>query len=445
MHRRTFLKSSASLGTAFLGAVPGLLQGAGKTAVNDRIQLAVVGVKGRGGSLLELFRAQDDVDVRYICDVDPNVLKRRVEDTVKSTRHRPEAVADFRRVVADKNIDAVVLGTPDHWHAIPAIAACQAEKDVYVEKPDGHNVLESLTMLVAQRKYKRVVQLGTQARSAGFMLEAMATIRKGYLGRVRYATAWESQKQGALASVPDQEPPAGVDYDTWLGPAPKRPFNRKRFHGNWRWFFDYGTGDLGNDGVHRLDYARWGLETALEAQGEKLPVWPVAISSHGGKLYFDDIQEWPDTLISTYDYGGQLLTYEMRIWTSYPYHGEGEGAAVFGDDGYVILSNNSAQFFDADNEPGPRFEGSKNLDYTKSHIENFLECMRTRKKPNADLETVGHGSSMLCHLGNAAWRVGRTLKADAKTGSFMDDADARRYLTRPVYRKPWVLPKIAEL
>lgn len=445
MDRRRFLTSTSAVGMSLLGGAPALLFGAGKVASNDRVQVAVVGVRGRGNSLLTLFSGRDDVDVRYVCDLDDGVLKRRVGETVKDTRQRPKGIADFRRALDDKTIDAVVLGTPDHWHAIPAILACQAGKDVYVEKPDGHNVLESLTMVAAQRKYRRVVQLGTQTRSAPFMLEAMDYLKKGSLGRVRYATAWESQKQRSLGYPSDGAPPEGVDYDTWLGPAPKRPFNPLRFHGNWRWFFDYGTGDLGNDGVHRLDYARWGLETALTAQGEKLPVWPTAISAHGGKLYFDDAQEWPDTLMATYDYGGTLLTYEMRVWTPYPLHGEGEGGAVFGDSGYIILGNNGAQVFGQDGEPGARFGGSRNLDYTTIHIENFLQCMRNRKKPNADLETVGHSSSMLCHLGNAAWRVGRTLKADPKTQSFFTDEKAERFLTRPEYRAPWVLPKIGEV
>lgn len=428
-----------------LGGAPALLRGAEKNSASDRIQVALVGVHGRGNNLLRIFNQLDHVDVRYLCDIDSNVLKQRVSETVKETRHRPQGIADFRRALDDKNIDAVVLGTPDHWHAIPMILACQAGKDVYVEKPDGHNVLESLTMVAAQRKYKRIVQLGTQARSATFMHEAMDYIRKGNLGRVRYATAWENQKQKGFGHPPDEPTPKGVDYDSWLGPAPKRSFNPLRFHGNWRWFFDYGTGDLGNDGVHRLDYARWGLETALEAQGEKLPTWPTAISSHGGKLYFDDAQEWPDTLMATYDYGATLLTYEMRVWTPYFLHGEGEGGAVFGDRGYVILGNHGARAYGPDNEPGRDFSGSRNLDYTGAHVENFLECMRTRKKPNADLETVGHGSSMLCHLGNAAWRVGRTLQADAKTGNFFVDKDAERFLTRPEYRAPWTLPGVAEL
>jgi predicted dehydrogenase len=272
----------------------------------------------------------------------------------------------------------------------------------------------------------------------------MAYIAQGHLGKVRFAKAWESSRQGAIGFPADSEPPAEVDYDLWLGPAPKRPFNARRFHGSWRWFFDYGTGDLGNDGVHRLDVARWAMETALAAQGEKVSRLPAAVSAHGGKYYFDDAQEWPDTLMVTYDYPESkcVLTYEMRIWSPYPLHGEAEGAAVCGDKGSVVIGNRGWRVFDAKGKPVSEATGSDN---TAGHVRNFLDCLRSRAKPNADLETVGHPSSLLCHLGNAAWRAGRTLRFDAETYTFRDDPDANRLLTRPAYRPPWVLPNIEAL
>ncbi len=441
MNRRTFLKSS-STAVGLSMAFPAIAtEGVGKSA-SDRIQVAVMGVRGRGNNLLRTFRNLEKVDLRYICDIDQGVLRQRLDETRKETpRHRPEAIADFRRALDDKSIDALVLGTPDHWHAIPAILACQADKDVYTEKPDGHNIVESFTMAAAARKHRRVVQLGTQTRSAPHMKEAIAYIREGSLGRVHYATSWESGKQSSLGRPKDSDPPAGVDYDTWLGPAPKRPFNRLRFHGNFRWFFDYGTGDLGNDGVHRLDYARWALQTALEAQGEKLAAVPERASALGGKLYFDDAQEWPDTLMATYDYGNAILTYEMRIWNPYPLHGEAEGAAVYGDKGYVVLGNRRWRAFTKGGEKVKESSGGSNLDSTRIHAENFLECMGSRGRPAADLETIGHPSSLLCHLGNASWRAGSTLRFDPKTRTFRGgDPAANQYLTRPEYRAPWKLP-----
>ena len=443
MNRRRFLKRSAAVaGLSLAGTTFSILRAAEKTGPNDRVAVAVAGLRGRGGGLLSTFAALEDVDVTYVCDVDQRVLGQRVESLRQNSRHRPKPIGDFREALDDKSLDALVLGTPDHWHAIPTIAACRAEKDVYVEKPDGHNILEGRTMVAAAGKYGRVVQLGTQARSETHMKKAIQYIASGKLGRVRFAKAWESSRQGSIGHTPDGDPPAGVDYDTWLGPAPKRRFNSRRFHSSWRWFFDYGTGDLGNDGVHRLDKARWGLQTALAAEGRQLPDIPPVVSSHGGKHYFDDDQEWPDTLMVSYDYPGCVLTYEMRVWSPYPLDGEREGAAVLGDEGYIVIGNSRWRAFDAKGQQVAEETGS---DASLAHARNFVDCMRSRQKPAADLETVGHPSSMLCHLGNAAWRAGRSLRFDSESGRFIDDEDANQYLTRPEYRKPWVLPKISEL
>src|SRR5262245_34340164 len=313
MKRRDFIRSAA-LGSVAAAGFPSVLFGLARTPPSERVAVAIAGLRGRGNNLLRTFAAIPGVELRYLVDIDANVLAQRKEEIYKETPHRPQAIADFRRALDDRGVQALVLGTPDHWHAIPTILACMAGKDVYTEKPDGHNILESRAMVAAAKRNQRVVQLGTQSRSSAPHLETIEWIRQGGLGKVRRAVAWESARQANLGRPPDGEPPAGVDYDFWLGPAPKRPFNPLRFHGNWRWFFDYGTGDLGNDGVHRLDYARWGLETALAAEGLKLPPFPVAVSAHGGKYYFDDAQEWPDTLHVLYDYGNSLLSYEMRIW-----------------------------------------------------------------------------------------------------------------------------------
>lgn len=443
MNRRRFLKGSAAMaGLSFAGVTAGRSPAQGKPAPNERVAVAVVGVRGRGNHLLNAFASLADVDVTYVCDIDQPVVNQRVEALKNQTRHRPQAIKDFRKALDDKSLHALVLGTPDHWHAIPTIMACQAGKDVYVEKPDGHNILEGRTMVAAAIKYGRVVQLGTQARSEPSLHKAIQYIASGKLGRVRFAKGWESSKQGSIGHTPDSDPPPGVDYDMWLGPAPKRPFNRRRFHGSWRWFFDYGTGDLGNDGVHRLDKARWGLETALASQRKKLPTTPGSVSAEGGKYYFDDDQQWPDTLMVTYDYPGCVLTYEMRIWSPYPLEGEREGAAVLGDEGYMVIGNRRWRAFNAKGEQVAEDAGG---DATVAHAQNFIDCIRSRRKPAADLETVGHPSSLLCHLGNAAWRCGRSLRFDPETYTFIGDQDANQYLTRPEYRKPWVLPKIAEL
>jgi predicted dehydrogenase len=436
MKRRKFLQATAA--SALLGATARIARTA---EANERIGVCVMGLRGRGGGLLNEFAALPDVEVRYVCDIDANVLDSRAKQVEERTGRRPTAIQDYRVALDDAQVAALVVGTPDHWHALPTIHACQARKDVYVEKPDGHNVLEGRTMVAAAEKYGRVVQLGTQARSGQLQHQAMQYLAEGRIGKVRFAKAWESSRQGAVSHVPDGEPPAGVDYDRWLGPAPQRPFNPRRFHGSWRWFFDYGTGDLGNDGVHRLDVAYWALNTAIAAQNEAPLGLPRAVSAHGGKYYFDDAQEWPDTLMVTYDYPGYVLTYELRIWSPYPLHDEAEGAAVCGDEGFVVLGNRRWRAFD---RQGVQVAEGTGGDDTKAHIQDFLDCMRSRAVPRADLKTVGHPSSLLCHLGNAAWRAGKTLHFDPATGRFAEE-DANRWLTRNQYRHPWTLPAIDAL
>lgn len=441
MNRRTFLGSTAA--TAATISLAAINSARSAPSPSDKITICVTGVRGRGGSLLETFAAIPEVTVKYVCDLDAQVLASRVAQVEAKTGRKPEGISDFRKALDDKSVDALVLGTPDHWHALPTIHACQAGKDVYVEKPDGHNILEGLTMVAAAKKYDRVTQLGTQARSDSGLFDCMAWLKEGHLGKVRFAKAWESAKQGPVNIVPDSEPPTGFDYDTWLGPAPLRPFNPRRFHGNWRWFFDYGTGDLGNDGVHRLDVARWALESAIAGEKKPAPGLPSQVAALGGKYYFDDAQEWPDTLMVTYNYAaGYLLTYEMRIWSPYALHEESEGAAVYGDNGYAIIGNTRWRAFDA---KGKLLREEKRPTPDRAHAQNFLDCMRSRKAPNADLATVGQPSSLLCHLGNAAWRAGRILEFDPATRSFKNDADANKYITRTEYRKPWVLPKLDDV
>jgi predicted dehydrogenase len=437
LNRRGFI------GSSFYGAA--VLVAAGqspKSAASERMQVGCVGVGGRAGQLVSMFAGLKEVEVVALADVDSRKLAGAAQRVEKIQGKRPATVTDFRKLIDNSQIDALVVGTPDHWHAIPTILACLAGKDVYVEKPDGHNIEEGRRMVAAAKKYKRIIQMGTQSRTSEYFHEAMAYIRSGKLGRCLVAKGWESGKQSSIGRPTDSEPPEGVDYDMWLGPAPKRPFNVRRFDGNWRWFFDYGTGDLGNDGVHRLDVARWALSTACEAQGEPPLGLPSAICSSGGKWYFDDMQEWPDTLQVNYEYAGnpgKILTYEMRIWTPYPYTGHGEGVVVYGDQGYIVIGNSDWQAYDPKGNVLAKGGGDNG---GVSHIQNFIDCIKSRKKPNADLETVGHISSVLCHAGNVSWRVGRKLVLDPTTETFVGDEEANRLRTRPEYRKPWVLPEV---
>ena len=448
INRRQFLQRSAfGIATVAAGDAALAADAPTKAPASERLRVGCVGVAGRAGNLLHGFAGLKEVDVVRICDIDAKRLKAAELALEKRTGKKPVADGDFRRIIDDPEIDAVVVGTPDHWHAIPTILACLAGKDVYVEKPDGHNIVEGQRMVAAMRKHKRILQMGTQSRSSKHFLSAMEWIRAGNLGRCMVAKAWESTQQHGIGRPRDGQVPEGVDYDTWLGPAPERPFNPVRFHGNWRWFFDYGTGDLGNDGVHRIDVARWALGVALEAKGEgPLPALPRTISTAGGKWYFDDAQEWPDTLQVNYEYdvpgqSGRILTYEMRVWNPYPYLGHGEASAVFGDKAYIIIGKDGWQAF---GNNGKNIAGENGGIDDEAHIQDFVDCVKSRKKPAADLETIGHPSSMLCHAGNVAWRTGRKLTLDAETEMFVGDgaAEANALRTRPEYRKPFTLPEV---
>lgn len=428
--RRTFMKTAA-------GAIAPAYLSAGSP--NEHFTVAMMGFRGRGRRLLYGFAELPEVRVKTICDVDRRLFNEASSAVEARQGHRPSVETDFRRLLDDPDIDVVVMGTPTHWHAIPTVLACQAGKHVYVEKPAGHNISEGRAMLEAARKYKRVVQVGIQSRSGLNYEEACAYIRSGVLGKVAFAKGWESARQKGIGYPPDGPVPVGIDYDMWLGPAPKRAFNPNRFHGSWRWFFDYGTGDLGNDGVHRVDYARRGLAAGFEAMGKRLPSWPTAVSASGGKFFFDDAQEWPDTLVVTWDYPGATLMYEMRNWQPTAMEGEAEGAAVYGENGYVVIGNGSWRAYDEHSKLVKAGSSTKSDD-DLLHKRDMLAAIRRGGRPACDIE-IGHCASGLVHLGNIAWRTDRKLQFDAETESFGDDDGANRFLGRR-YRHPWVLPKV---
>jgi predicted dehydrogenase len=393
--RRSFVRNT-SIAAAAAIASQSMTQCA-KASANNRVRVGIMGGAGRAASLIASFGGNKEVEIVAIADLDPSHLQSGLALAEKSQGKKPRGESDFRRLIDDSSIDALVVGTPDHWHAIPTILACQVGKDVYVEKPDSHNIVEGMLMVAAMKKHGRVVQMGSQHRSTKRLQSAIKFVKTGKLGRVLVAKAWESTKQGAIGFPKDSEPPAGVDYDMWLGPAPKRPFNVNRFHGKWRWWHDYGTGDLGNDGVHRLDMAVALMNAACEAQKEPAIKLPSTIFANGGKWYFDDAQEFPDTMQVNYEFGSgkqtKLLTYEMRVWASYPYLGESEGSAVFGDRGYIVIGNNRWTAYGTGGDVLGQGDGDS---HEAPHVQNFLDCIKSREKPFCDLETVGHPASVLC-------------------------------------------------
>ena len=438
--RRQFIARSAAV-----AAFPYVLTQRGlaaKRPASERIRVGMVGAAGRAGSLNSIFARNPNAEVVSIAEIDPRRTAQTLQRVTEIQGHKPRVTTDFRKLIEDDSIDALCVGTPDHWHAIPTILGCLAGKDVYVEKPDGHNIVEGQRMVAAMRKHKRIVQMGSQHRSTERLQSALAYIREGQLGKCLVAKAWESSKQGNIGRPADGPAPKEVDYDMWLGSAPKRPFNPNRFHGRWRWFYDYGSGDLGNDGVHRLDMAYAALSAAVETEGEAPLRMPRKISGTGGKWYFDDDQEWPDTMQVSYEYPGKpprVLTYEMRVWAPYHYLGEMEGSAVFGDKGYIIIGNKGWRAYEHGGKLVKQHGG--NSDATP-HVQDFLDCIKTRKRPFCDLETVGHPASVLCHAGNIATRLGRTITFDEQTETFVNDDQANAMRGRSEWRKPWVLPDV---
>jgi predicted dehydrogenase len=367
-----------------------------------------------------------------VCDPDQ---KRR--DQAKGTAGADRAVGDPREVLDDKTIDAVVIATPDHWHAPLAILACEAGKHVYVEKPCSHNLREGRLLVEAARRNKRVVQHGTQSRSSEFIAGVIQMIREGVIGDVLVAKAWNVQRRANIGHAQPSDPPPGVDYDMWVGPAPFVPFQSNRFHYTWHWWYDFGTGDMGNDGVHDIDYARWGL--GVETQ-------PTTVAALGGKYYFDDDQQFPDTQTVVFEWPGEggvgqrrQLIYEQRIWsTNYPYNVD-SGAEFYGTKGRIFLSKRGKlevlgdrnQKIDARPKEPPKLMG---------HQADFLDSIRTGRTPNAEI-VVGHLSASLSHLGNIATRLGRSLTLDPEKEQILGDDEANALLSRQYREGHWAVPK----
>src|SRR4051794_36089904 len=322
-NRREFLAGAAA------GTVTLLSKNAAKAAPSERVTLCVIGIRGRGKRLATNLAGLPNAHITHLCDVNTTLLGPMARDVSNIQKSEPKLVKDLREVFDNKAIDAVVVATPDHWHALATIWACQAGKHVYVEKPISHNVFEGRQMVAAARKYNRTVQVGTQSRSVPHMVEAIEYVKSGKLGKVHMAKAWNSQLRRRVPAQPDGPVPAGLDYAIWQGPAPERPFNPNRYTYGWRWMWDYGTGDMGNDGVHDLDLARWGLGVD----------YPARVTGAGGKLFFEgDIQETPDTQVVTFEFpqAKAVLVYEQRLWSPYFQEGYENGVAFYGTEGYLL-------------------------------------------------------------------------------------------------------------
>jgi predicted dehydrogenase len=447
--RRGFVGAlGVSAGAATLAAHRGAVAA---VAANDKPRLGLIGAGSRGNQLLDLFFARKDADYEFVsvADVDDHHAAETAEKIEKKLGKKPKTMRDYRPMLDDKDVDAVVIATPDHWHAIPTILACQAGKDVYCEKPVAHNVAEGQAMLRAARKYKRVVAIGTQQRSSENFQKAVETVRSGKLGKVFWIQTWnyENISPVGISKPSDTEPPAHLDYDRWLGPAPLRAYNPNRSHLLFRWFFDYAGGMMSDWGVHLNDIALW----ALDQKG------PMAVTSTGGIFTSDDNRDTPDTLQVVYDFPNCTLTYSMRKGNGLRFNGHDYGILFCGTDGSLMLDRSGHEIipdkvvlpYGIKLAQGDR--PLRKIDLEKSdfkakddgghaHIQNFFDCLRSRERPAGDIEVI-HRSTNTTHLGNIAYKIGRKLTWDAESETFKNDPAANALLSRD-YRKGYELPEV---
>jgi predicted dehydrogenase len=441
--RRDFMKR-AGISAVTVGVTAGISLTGGAARVlgaNDRVRVGLIGAGQQGTGDMKDFALQPDVEIVAICDVyQPNL-----EKALALAGSQAQSYKDFRQVLDRQDIDVVIVGTPDHWHALPMVEACKAGKDVYVEKPICCAVEEGKVMVDAARKHERVVQVGTQQRSAIHFQEAVKLVQQGYLGKVSFVRAWNYSNDypKGIGNPPDSDPPAGLDWDAWLGPAPKRPFNANRFGVGDRWstfryFWDYAGGFMTDWGVHLMDIVQW----AMQVDG------PYAITAAGGKFFIEDNAETPDTLQVTYQYPHFVATYENRWDNANSMYNHGYGIEFHGTDATMFVDRGGFEVFP---ETRPGVPGAKHPDNRApamkmdacnndhyDHIRNFLDCVKSRQRPISDIE-IGHRSTSVCLLGNVAYRSQRRVMWDvAKQQVLVRNADAEQYLARH-YRAPWVL------
>jgi len=429
MNRREFLGSVAA----------GLAFEARSWSANDKVNVAIVGVGGRGKGHVRDFARRQDANLVAVCDVDTRQTDQAVELFSSARNVKPKAYQDLRKLYEDKGVEAVIICAPNHWHALATIWACQAGKDVYVEKPVTYNPFEGPRVVAAARRANRVVQCGMQRRSLVHKKRAIELLHQGVIGKVYMARGLCYKRRKTIGKKPDGTAPATVNWDLFLGPAATRPFNENRFLYNWHWFWDTGNGEIGNQGIHELDMARWGLKKTGN---------PKTVFSSGGKYIYDDDQETPNTQVSIYDYGDCEMVFEVRGLNT---GGESEmelrgdnfvGNLFYGSGGYMVLEDAGFKIFLGDKrQPGEAMkivEGKD--DENTAHVTNFLEAVRSRRWQDlvADIQE-GVISTDLVHIANASYRTRRKLALEPGATRFAGGEEANKYLTRHPYRSPYVV------
>ncbi len=421
--RREFLQRSALLSA---GLAAGTVANAApetstkKGSANERLRVAVVGVKGRGMEHVRGFNGVNNCEIATVCDCDESVIGNAMKKITEVRGEAPKYEKDIRKVLDDKSIDIIAIATPNHWHSLAAVWAMRAGKDVYVEKPVSHNVREGRLVVEAARKYGKICQTGTQSRSTTGMREAQAYIHAGKIGKVSLAYGTCYKPRGSIGKVTGEQPiPKGLDYDLWCGPAPKLPLMRSKLHYDWHWTWAYGNGDLGNQGIHEMDKARWGLG--------KMEL-PKSVVSVGGRFGYVDDGETANTQLSLYDFDDAQLIFEVRGLKTDKYKGSMVGNIFFGSEGYVVCPNySSGVAYSPDGKIIQEFEGS----VEGSHFANFVKGVRSRKITDLNADILeGHLSSALCHLGNISYRLGTEATFDKDVTAFTDCKDATAAVVR---------------
>ena len=438
--RREFIRrvSSGAAVAAFGGLGPAFTAKgyAQVRRANDRVHVAVMGVNSRGHALARNFAQQDNCRVTYVCDVDSRATERTVAAVAKIQGEAPRAAGDFRRCLEDKDLQALVIAAPDHWHAPAALLACKAGKDVYLEKPCSHSPAEGEMLTAGAKKYGRTVQLGTQRRSWPNVVEALTELRGGIIGRPYFAKGWYANNRKSIGTGVEAAVPDWLDWELWQGPAPRMAFRDNVVHYNWHWFWHWGTGEALNNGTHMLDMMRWGLGVE----------YPVRVASSGGRFHFADDWETPDTQVITLDFAENVsMAWEGRSCSGRTIDGVAAGTIFHGETGSMLIDGNSYRVEDLDEKVVREVQDPAKIDPRNTmnpadtldgvHIRNFLDSIRGTARLNSEVRE-GHISTLLCQLGNIAHRVGRSLNVDARTGHIVGDPAAARYWER-AYAKGW--------
>ncbi len=426
--RRLFLQGGVAIGASLLSRramadTSTRSESSSAATSGEKQRVAIIGVNNRGSALAKGFIANPDADVVCVCDVDSRAVEKAAAMVEGLSKQRPDTATDIRKVLDRSDIDAIVVATPNHWHAPATIMGCAAGKHVYVEKPCSHTAQEGEWAVEAARKHNRTVMMGSQRRSWPAIIQGIEMVQSGRIGKVSYARTWYNNRRASIGIGKQASVPQWLDWELWQGPAPRQPYVDNLVHYNWHWKWPYGNGELGNNGIHMLDLARWGLQVT----------YPNRVNAGGGKYRHDDDQETPDTMMVTYDFSeAKTITWEGISWSPMGPYDDQVGVSFHGSEGTLVVLGTGYTLFDDHNK---EIETVSDAGGDTAHIAEFIDCIHSGRLPNADIAEA-HRSTLLCHLGNIAYRTSSTLHIDPATGKPQDHPDAQRMWGRD-YAEGW--------